>query len=102
MNINDYRDAIRQLCVNHKVKSLYVFGSVLTNQFRADSDVDLIVDIDTTDPIDYAENYFGLKFSLADLLERPIDLLEQKALTNTYLIERINTTKQMLYETSMA
>jgi predicted nucleotidyltransferase len=35
------------------VKNLFVFGSVLTPQFNENSDIDFIVDIDSTDPIDY-------------------------------------------------
>jgi predicted nucleotidyltransferase len=36
--------------------------------------------INPADPIDYAEHYFDLKFKLENLLDRPIDLLEEKRL----------------------
>lgn len=64
----------------HKVKTLYAFGSVNKTKFTADSDVDLMVDFDTNDPIDYSDNYFGLKFELEKILKRSIDLLERKAI----------------------
>lgn len=32
------------LCKKHKVNKLFVFGSILTNRFNDDSDVDLVVD----------------------------------------------------------
>ena len=98
MYLDNYIDQIRTLCSQNKVKRLFVFGSVLTDQFNESSDVDLLVDIALSDPFDYAESYFDLKFKLQDLLKRPVDLLEEKSLKNTYLIENINQTKKLLYE----
>ena len=98
MNINDYINDINELCRLHKVKTLFVFGSVITDSFRPDSDIDFLVDINSSDPIDYAENYFDLKFKLEDLLKKPIDLLEQKGLRNRHLIQNINSNKRILYE----
>ena len=46
------------------MKSLFVFGSVLTNKFSDKSDIDLVVDIDSNDPFDYADSYFNLKFAI--------------------------------------
>ena len=98
MNINDYINEINVLCKMHKVKTLFVFGSVITDKFRPDSDIDFIVDISSNDPIDYAENYFDLKFKLQDLLKKPIDLLEQRGIKNKHLIQSINSSKRILYE----
>ena len=98
MNINDYIYDINELCRQHKVKTLFVFGSVITDKFRPDSDIDFIVDINSSDPIDYAENYFDLKFKLEDLLKKSIDLLEQKGIRNRHLIQNINCNKRILYE----
>ena len=79
------------------MKNLYVFGSVLTNKFNDTSDIDLIVDIDSNDPLDYADNYFNLKFALEELLKRQIDLLEDKAIRNPYLRYNIDNSKTLLY-----
>ena len=98
MYLDSYIDEINMLCENHKVRQLFAFGSVLNSEFTKDSDVDLVVDFNTTDPLEYAENYFGLKFSLEELLNRHIDLLEQKALKNKYLVLSINNSKKLLYE----
>lgn len=98
MYLDNYIDQIRTLCDQNKVKRLFVFGSVLTDRFNESSDVDLLVDIAQSDPFDYAESYFDLKFKLQELLKRPVDLLEEKSLKNTYLIENINQTKKLLYE----
>lgn len=98
MYLDNYIDQIRALCTENDVRRLFVFGSVLTDQFNESSDVDMLVDIALSDPFDYAESYFDLKFKLQDLLNRPIDLLEEKSLKNTYLIENINQTKKLIYE----
>jgi len=98
MYLDSYIKEISVLCENHKVRQLFAFGSVLNSEFTKDSDVDFVVDFSTSDPIEYAENYFALKFALQDLLNRQIDLLEQKALKNKYLAESINHSKKVLYE----
>jgi len=97
MFLEKYISEIRILCQKNKVKSLYVFGSVLTDKFNESSDIDLIVDIDSMDPLEYSDYYFNLKFSLEELLRRQIDLLESRALKNPYLLENIDDSKSLLY-----
>jgi predicted nucleotidyltransferase len=97
MYLESYIGEIRVLCQKNRVKSLYVFGSVLTDQFTDKSDIDLIVDIDSIDPLEYSDFYFNLKFALEELLKREIDLLESRALKNPYLIDNINQSKTLLY-----
>jgi len=95
--LDEYRPQIEHLCVTHKVKSLYAFGSVLNDNYNKNSDIDLIVDFTSVNAEDYADNYFELKFSLQDIFKRPIDLLEEKALKNPYFIESLNKQKQLVY-----
>ena len=95
--LENHTQIIVELCKSHKVKTLYAFGSVLTDKFRQDSDIDLIVDFQPLDVLDYADNYFDLKFSLEDLLKRPIDLLEEKAIKNPYFRQTVNQQKQLIY-----
>ncbi|KUO65441.1 MAG: nucleotidyltransferase family protein [Lutibacter sp.] len=88
---------IIQLCKEHKVKSLYAFGSVLTDKFNDESDIDLIVDFVNMEVEDYADNYFDFKFSLQDILKRPIDLLEEQSIKNPYFRKAVNQKKQLVY-----
>ena len=97
MYIDNYKNDLTQLCVQNKVKSLYVFGSVLSSRFNNDSDIDLIVDIDSSNPLEYADCYFNLKFALQDLFNRPVDLLENKAIRNEFLRQEIDNSKQLIY-----
>jgi uncharacterized protein len=90
-------DKIRALCYKHKVKRLFVFGSILNDNFNKSSDIDFLVDFSGVDLYDYADNYFDLKKSLEDLLNRQIDLLEEKALKNPYFKETIDSSKKLIY-----
>ena len=95
--LDKYSNDIHKLCKFHKVKKLYVFGSVLTDRFSQKSDIDLIVDFDHMEVAQYADNYFDFKFSLEDILKHPIDLLEEKAIKNPYFREAISQNRQLLY-----
>jgi predicted nucleotidyltransferase len=95
--LDKYINQIVLLCEINKVRTLFAFGSVTTEKFRPDSDIDFIVDIDDNDPISYAEKYFNLKFQLEEILKRQIDLLEQKAIRNKFLISEIERTKVQIY-----
>jgi predicted nucleotidyltransferase len=98
MNLLDQHiNQIKLLCDRSRVKSLFAFGSVLTDRFKKDSDVDFIVDIDADDPLEYSDKYFELKFSLESLLNRKIDLVEQRAVKNPYFINEVNKTKVLVY-----
>ena len=89
---------IQKLCVKHKVKQLFVFGSVLTNKFTAYSDIDFIVNFIEQNWTGYTDNYFDFKFTLETLLNRKIDLIEEEVITNPYFINAIKNTKQLIYE----
>ncbi len=92
-----YQKDLDKLCESHKVKTLYAFGSVLTDAFNSKSDIDLIVDFKQIPIEDCADNYFDFKFSLQDIFKRPVDLLEDKAIKNPYLRQFVNQYKQLVY-----
>ncbi len=95
--MKNYKNDIEILCRKHKVKRLYIFGSALTEKFNEKSDIDLIVDFDSVDLNNYADNYFDLKFSLQNLLHRTIDLLEEQAIKNPYFKRAVNEQRQLVY-----
>lgn len=95
--LNKNIDEIIRLCEINTVRSLFAFGSITTDKFKPNSDIDLIVDIDDNDPISYSEKYFNLKFELEEILKREIDLLEQKAIRNKYFKNKIDRTKVKIY-----
>ena len=95
--LSQYNAQIADLCRRYSVERLFAFGSVLTDRFNDESDVDLIVDIADESPLEYADNYFNLKFGLSDLFSRPVDLLENKALRNAQMRKHIDESKQLIY-----
>ncbi len=90
-------EVIHRLCSTHNVKQLYAFGSVLTDKFNNDSDIDLIVDFEPIDLSQYADNYYNLKSSLENVLQKPVDLLEEKAIKNPYFRQVVNNQRQLIY-----
>jgi len=98
MNLIDQNiTKIKKLCESHRVDHLYVFGSILTNKFSEKSDVDLIVSFKEMELLRYADNYFDFKFSLENILQRPVDLLEEKAIRNPYFKQSIDKQKKLIY-----
>jgi hypothetical protein len=90
-------EKIRALCKQHKVSSLFVFGSVLTKKFNAQSDIDFVVDFKDVELKQYADNYYDLKDALENIFQRNVDLLEQKAIKNPFLKQSIDNSKQLIY-----
>lgn len=91
------KEAIIDLCEKYHVAELHAFGSVLTDNFKASSDVDLIVKFKDIELGLYADNYFDFKFSLQDLLKRDVDLLESQAIRNPYFKNSIDGSKALVY-----
>lgn len=89
--------AISELCGAHKVDRLFVFGSVLTDRFNAQSDVDFVVKFANVDPHLYFDNYMNLKEALEKLLNRSVDLLEDQAIRNPILRKSVDETKKLVY-----
>ena len=97
MYLHSYQNSLSELCQQYRVKTLYAFGSVLTERFGTDSDVDLIVEFDNIPIEEYSDNYFDFKFSLQDVFNRKVDLLEEQAIRNPYLRKNIERKKQLIY-----
>ena len=95
--IESNMDKIIALCKKYKVSKLFVFGSILTNRFNKENDVDFIVNFDKAQVTDYFSNFFDLKYDLEDVLGREVDLLEEHAICNHYLKENIERTKALIY-----
>src|ERR1035438_4966319 len=88
---------IKELCRNYKVRELYAFGSVCTDRFNDQSDIDLLISFENISIEEYTDNYFALHDLFEELFHRPIDLLTERSLSNPYFIESLNKTKTLLY-----
>ncbi len=92
-NIN----TVSSLCEQHKVKNMYLFGSILTDTYSKNSDIDFLVNFGDVDLYDYFDNYMDLKESLENLLKRPVDLVEEKTVKNPILYRSIERNKKLIY-----
>ena len=82
--IGNHNKDILTLCKHTGPNLFLAFGSVITDKFNRESDVDLIVDFGLLDVLDFGDNYYKLKFSLKYILKRSVELLEEKAIKNPY------------------
>lgn len=86
-NIQIYLPQVIELLEKHKVKSALMFGSVLSEKFNEESDVDFLVNLqEGLDPVDAGGHLWK------------IDLLTERSLKNPYFINEINQTKFPIYE----
>ena len=96
------KDKLIELCDTHKVKELYLFGSVLTDKFSDTSDIDMLIQFNPVDLLEYFDNYMDLKEKLEILFQRPIDLVENQAIRNPIFRKVIEREKQLVYERKSA
>jgi len=75
-----------RLFAKHALTSMAVFGSAARGEQRPDSDVDIMVEFDTTKDYDFLE----LAEELQDILKRKVDLVVRKGVRPWYMetIER--------------
>jgi predicted nucleotidyltransferase len=88
-----------KLCADHKVKYLYAFGSATTNAFNpSKSDIDLLVDIEISDPLEKGELLIDLWDQFELFFSREVDLLTEESIHNPYLRKSIESTKVLIYD----
>lgn len=96
--ITENLQKIIALCEKYKVKSLYVFGSILTPRFNENSDVDFSALFHhDPDPLIAGENFMNFYMDLEDLMGRRIDLVDEEFVRNPYFKEELEETKQLVY-----
>ena len=95
-------DQIISLCKKHKVNELYIFGSVLTDRFSDDSDIDFLIEFANVDIQQYFDNYMDFKEKLEALFKRPVDLVENQAIRNPIFRRVIDRDKRLVYERKSA
>ena len=100
LNLSNYADELSNLCAIYGVKCLELFGSALHDDFdREKSDLDFLVEFGDIHSMGAFDRYFGLKEDLEQLFQRPIDLVEIKAIKNPYFRQAIEQDKVLVYGT---
>jgi uncharacterized protein len=93
------RKKIAEFCKRWSITELCLFGSVLREDFRPDSDVDVLVSIDPGAHIGLFE-LAQMQIELEKIFKRPVDLVEKEALRNPYRKQEILKTAQVIYAES--
>jgi len=70
---------------------------VTQETFSEHSDVDLLVEFENVDLMDYADNYFDLQSAFESIFNRKVDLVTTNSLSNPYFIRAIERQKMLLY-----
>ncbi len=97
--INKDREAFSALLAQNKVTKLYAFGSSIHGPFHADSDVDVLVDVNASDEL-AGRMLINIWNGLEELFNRPVDLLTPSSLQNPYLRAEIERTMMLIYDGS--
>ena len=89
-------DWIAGFCRRWRIQELALFGSVLRNDFRPDSDVDVLVTFEPNAPWTLWD-LSRMRFELEELFGRKVDLVEKKALRNPFRRQAILADQQVVY-----
>src|SRR5947208_16826540 len=87
---------IEDFCRRWKIVEFSLFGSVLRDDFRPDSDVDVMVKFIPDDPwslFDVAQ----MKLELEKIFSRPVDLVEEGSMRNPFRRRSILAGQQVSY-----
>ena len=90
------QDRLTSFCHKWQIKELSLFGSVLRNDFRPDSDVDVLV-VFQPGIKHQIEAWIEMIDELEAMFGREIDLVERRLIVNPFRRHEILTTKRVLY-----
>lgn len=87
---------IAEFCRRWKIKELALFGSVLREDYRPDSDLDVLVSFAPGGGVSF-DNRVEMQDELAGIFGRQVDLVEREAIRNPFRRHHILTTKEVVY-----
>jgi predicted nucleotidyltransferase len=90
------RGLLDSLCQRFQVEQLALFGSILRDDFRPDSDVDVLVRF-RTDAEREVFDLIHMREALERLFDRRVDLVVEAALRNPFRRASILGSKQLIY-----
>jgi predicted nucleotidyltransferase len=94
---NNLEEIIR-LCRRYGVRRLAAFGSILRGDFDPQrSDADFLVEFEAVPVAVRMRNFLGLREALGSLLSRPVDLVEDGAIRNPYILQSVAEQQRVLY-----
>ena len=89
-------DQIATFCRKWRITELSLFGSVLRDDFRPDSDVDVLVSF-AADTHWSLDDWLEMQADLKSILGREVDFVDKQGLSNPFQSHAILTTRQVMY-----
>lgn len=89
-------DQIADFCRRWKIKQLALFGSVLSDDFRSDSDVDVLVTFEPDADISLFD-LGAMQQELEGMFGRHVDLVEEAGLRNPFRRRDILRNREVVY-----
>jgi hypothetical protein len=86
------KDKIADFCRKHHIRKLALFGSVLREDFRPDSDVDVLVEFEPGHTVGLLR-MAGLKLELSELIGRKVDLRTPAELSRYFRDEVVRSSE---------
>ncbi len=86
---------LQQFFAGKPVKKAYLFGSYARNEAEKDSDIDLLVELDHSQPI--GMRFFAYQIELEKLLNIKVDLVSNDGLSK-YIKPLIDKERILIYE----
>lgn len=96
--INKNPELFRNICESENVSELFAFGSVIRNDFRKESDIDLLIRIDEKDPISRGEKLLSVWTKLENFFQRRVDLLTENSIRNPIFKNTVLKSRVLIYE----
>ncbi len=96
MSLQIPRDRIAEFCRRRNIAELALFGSVLRNDFRSDSDVDVLVTF-TPNALHSLFDLAEMREELKNIFGREVDLVEKAALRNPFRRSHILKNMEVVY-----
>jgi predicted nucleotidyltransferase len=90
VNLKVSKKKIEEFCKKHHIRKLSLFGSVLRDDFRSDSDVDVLVEFDPNH-IPGLIRLAGMEFELSEILGRTVDIRTAQDLSRYFRQEVLHS-----------
>ena len=87
---------IAEFCRRWKIQEFSLFGSVLRNDFRPDSDVDVLVTFTSDAPWSLFD-LVTMRDQLRQIFGREVDLVEEAALRNPFRRHSILANREVIF-----
>ena len=95
---NSLINKISHYLTGQPIERAWIFGSFSRSEETKQSDIDLLVELNTKDPIKRGENLIDLWDKFENIFQRKVDLLTNSSIRNPILRNSIDASKILIYD----